>query len=457
MEEATADEHLQAEGSVSEVVHRLRDFWASPSHGSQGRARWQQTMGSMVLRLMLQGGAWSGGLSEEEFQVRICERGIRVSNRHRPEADEAFLKCSLNGDFPDDLEVLVRSSWWSLDCCESRTGLHFARESILVVHLAKAKDRSWPHPFAEQKLAVPSDLSTDWVTLPAGKPAESASEVKGLRAEDLLEHVGISQTDELVTVRLLLKEDKLEDAKKQAPLSRLFGLDLTEDSLRIFFRCDGNTPLLVGQLCGKIVPVQTDWSMTKVTMEEGDIQHRRQTSPALVVQLRKAACSRSLWPAVLVEHSQEGPREIAPDCTLSVEDQAPSDDLTHADADLKAKGDECFRTQKYDMAVDFYSKALQNTPDNEKLLSNRSAALEAAGRFQEALDDAVRCEELAPKWPKSLYRQGLALKGLKRYDMAISAFSEGQARELENPNWQKELEDTERLKAARQASRSSRK
>lgn len=40
-------------------------------------------------------------------------------------------------------------------------------------------------------------------------------------------------------------------------------------------------------------------------------------------------------------------------------------------------------------------------------------------------------EELAPTWPKAVYRRGVALRGLRRYDMAISAFAQG----LEQDAW----------------------
>jgi len=131
------------------------------------------------------------------------------------------------------------------------------------------------------------------------------------------------------------------------------------------------------------------------------------------------------------------------------EDWLPHD---HA-AELKAKGDECFRKQRWESAVDFYTRALGHTPDNEKLLSNRSAAYMELKQYQAALDDAMQAEEVAPQWPKSFFRQGMALRALRRYDMAISAFSEGKAREPTNASWQKEIDETEEKKAARQAAR----
>lgn len=43
----------------------------------------------------------------------------------------------------------------------------------------------------------------------------------------------------------------------------------------------------------------------------------------------------------------------------------------------------------------------------------------------------IEGEELAPEWSKGVFRRGVALRGLKRYDMAISAFAQG----LEQDTW----------------------
>ena len=93
--------------------------------------------------------------------------------------------------------------------------------------------------------------------------------------------------------------------------------------------------------------------------------------------------------------------------------------------ELKAQADQAFRNQDFQMAIALYSQALVWAP-SETLLSNRSAAYAAAGNFKAALEDAKSCEEMAPDWPKAVFRRGVALRGLKRYDMAISAFAQGQ-------------------------------
>ena len=92
---------------------------------------------------------------------------------------------------------------------------------------------------------------------------------------------------------------------------------------------------------------------------------------------------------------------------------------------------QAFRGQDFREAIALYSQALElaDAEFSKTLLSNRSAAHAASGDFRAALEDATKCEELAPTWPKALFRRGVALRGLKRFDMAISTFAQGQEQE----------------------------
>eukprot|EP00434_Breviolum_minutum_P044804 symbB.v1.2.040060.t3/scaffold6963.1/size14182/2 len=134
---------------------------------------------------------------------------------------------------------------------------------------------------------------------------------------------------------------------------------------------------------------------------------------------------------------------------LRLEDSRPVPGRAAGDdqsKELKSRADDAFRAQDFQAAVALYTQALVWAPRNERLLSNRSAAYAAIGQFKSALEDAVKCEELAPEWSKGVFRRGVALRGLKRYDMAISAFAQGLEQDPSNPNWHKEIEETERLR-----------
>ena len=51
-------------------------------------------------------------------------------------------------------------------------------------------------------------------------------------------------------------------------------------------------------------------------------------------------------------------------------------------------------------SVALYTDALSLDPTNHILYSNRSAALVKMGRFEQALQDAIRAKELNSQWPK---------------------------------------------------------
>lgn len=52
------------------------------------------------------------------------------------------------------------------------------------------------------------------------------------------------------------------------------------------------------------------------------------------------------------------------------------------------------------LAIDRYTQAITLNRNNHVLFSNRSAAYARVGKFAEALEDAKRCHELKPDWPK---------------------------------------------------------
>merc|ERR1719335_1809254 len=120
-------------------------------------------------------------------------------------------------------------------------------------------------------------------------------------------------------------------------------------------------------------------------------------------------------------------------------------------AEQKKKGDERFKNQEFRDAIVFYTRGLKHTPFNERLLSNRSASYMKIRKYQLALEDANKAVEHKPEWPKTWFRQGLALRALGRYDMAISSFEEGKSRDKENPDWDKEIERTEEARKEKKA------
>ena len=51
-------------------------------------------------------------------------------------------------------------------------------------------------------------------------------------------------------------------------------------------------------------------------------------------------------------------------------------------------------------AIERFTEAITLNRNNYQLFSQRSAAYARVGKYTEALEDAKRCQELKPDWPK---------------------------------------------------------
>lgn len=113
---------------------------------------------------------------------------------------------------------------------------------------------------------------------------------------------------------------------------------------------------------------------------------------------------------------------------------------------LKEKGNAAMRAKNLPEAVRHYTLAIDLSGGrplwepaalaSEELaacLSNRSAALLAAGDYVAALADAQAAVELHRPWPKAHYRKGKALAALERYREAREAYQAGQQFDPDNP------------------------
>ncbi|KAL3849933.1 hypothetical protein ACJIZ3_011815 [Penstemon smallii] len=111
----------------------------------------------------------------------------------------------------------------------------------------------------------------------------------------------------------------------------------------------------------------------------------------------------------------------------------------------KTKGKEAFAEKEYFNAICWYSKAIFVDPDDEKLFSNRSLCWARLNKGHPALSDAEDCVRLKPNWSKGHYRRGAALKILKNFSMAATAFSVALKLNPDNEEIEKELMDALKL------------
>lgn len=89
---------------------------------------------------------------------------------------------------------------------------------------------------------------------------------------------------------------------------------------------------------------------------------------------------------------------------------------------LAVAGYQCASKEKYDQAIELFTRALRNVPNDHRYWGNRSFCYFQIGAYQRALEDADCAVQLAPTSPKGHYRRAEALAGLKDLVAAEKSF-----------------------------------
>ncbi|XP_071704174.1 hsp70-Hsp90 organizing protein-like [Rutidosis leptorrhynchoides] len=119
------------------------------------------------------------------------------------------------------------------------------------------------------------------------------------------------------------------------------------------------------------------------------------------------------------EHYQHRPKEI-----LSNVENEEHYDTCIADKD-EEKGNEFFKSQKYQEAINHYTYYLKRKPEDAKVYSNRAACYVKLGALQEALKDAQKCIELDFTFAKGYAQKGEILYFMKDYEKALETCQNG--------------------------------
>ncbi|KAG8476772.1 hypothetical protein CXB51_030761 [Gossypium anomalum] len=93
--------------------------------------------------------------------------------------------------------------------------------------------------------------------------------------------------------------------------------------------------------------------------------------------------------------------------------------------EAKAKGNAAFSSGDFNAAIKHFTDAINLSPTNNVLYSNRSAAYASLHQYEAALSDAKKTVELKPDWSKGYSRLGAAHLGLHQYQDAVSAYKKG--------------------------------
>eukprot|EP00930_Biecheleria_cincta_P090279 TRINITY_DN7962_c0_g2_i1.p1 TRINITY_DN7962_c0_g2~~TRINITY_DN7962_c0_g2_i1.p1 ORF type:complete len:780 (-),score=167.99 TRINITY_DN7962_c0_g2_i1:151-2490(-) len=442
-------------------VFKLRDFFCLPSKGSSKNVDYHQNMGKITLTHAFRGQL--AELREQDLNVELSSSELKVKASSRAELDNDL--APLCGHFHAD--VRRELSWWALDAQADGS-------KLFTIELAKREHKAW-NAIWKQGLSHHRKNHFGWtpatktpvrkaedmlVKMKSGRLPLAEKDTFVIRREDLCVALEDGQDDATVIYRIHLDKDALHKACESVCLSNLFGVDVMQQHLKVFIRGDEQSPILMGQLCRPVVPDRTRWEIVKAQAPaevdgEEDAQPPAkqklgQYNSCLQISLVKAKSSSRHWPFILEENETALQREAAP----KIEDlqtraiREPSPDRSgwspHDIAkEAKTKGDSCFKNSAWRDAVVYYTRAISNVPNDEKLYSNRSACYMKLKKFDKALADAKKCEVLNSSWPKTYFRQGQAFRGLRQWEEAINAFKDGRFREPMNKEWDREIEKTE--------------
>nr|CCA20828.1 hypothetical protein SORBIDRAFT_01g039390 [Albugo laibachii Nc14] len=94
-------------------------------------------------------------------------------------------------------------------------------------------------------------------------------------------------------------------------------------------------------------------------------------------------------------------------------------------AEAKERGNTAFAAGDHAAAIKEFTSAIAYEPENVIYYSNRSAAYLSSGQATQALQDAKKCIDLDPKFPKGYARLGATQFYIKNYGKAVAAYTEG--------------------------------
>ncbi|MCJ1438167.1 hypothetical protein MMC27_007554 [Xylographa pallens] len=114
---------------------------------------------------------------------------------------------------------------------------------------------------------------------------------------------------------------------------------------------------------------------------------------------------------------------VPPPHRAPAEPQVPPKPTIDAEA-CKTAGNKFFKMGDYDKAIREYTKAVEADPTSPTYISNRSAALISANRYEEALEDAKYANDLEPGNGKVLLRMARIYTNLGRPQEALDIYSQ---------------------------------
>ena len=94
-------------------------------------------------------------------------------------------------------------------------------------------------------------------------------------------------------------------------------------------------------------------------------------------------------------------------------------------ATQKELGTKAFQAKNFQEAINHFTQAINESPHDHTLYSNRSACYYNTNDFPKARDDGEKCIQIKGDWGKGFQRRGMALHAMGQYDEAIQDYETG--------------------------------
>ncbi|XP_049730797.1 E3 ubiquitin-protein ligase TTC3 [Elephas maximus indicus] len=144
-----------------------------------------------------------------------------------------------------------------------------------------------------------------------------------------------------------------------------------------------------------------------------------------ITLLPKLGSLENCWPMLSIfftEYKYHITKFVTEEYNLLEEFQtADCPDCTEQGEIMKIKGNEEFCKERFDLAIIYYTRAIEYRPENHLLYGNRALCFLRTGQFRSALGDGKRATILKSTWPKGHYRYCDALSLLGEHEWALKA------------------------------------
>lgn len=119
---------------------------------------------------------------------------------------------------------------------------------------------------------------------------------------------------------------------------------------------------------------------------------------------------------------------------------------------LKNEGNRLMKEEKYQEALNTYSKAISQDATNPVFYCNRAAAYSRMGDYQSAADDCRMSLRYDPNYSKAYGRLGLAYSKMNKHEQALEAYQNALRIEPDNQDYKNNMSVTQqRLEELRSA------